>query len=186
MKSDAFKAHIEEKLEREYSLTCRDEVVELIADDSERFEALWELVCCEKPPIPQRAAWVLEALNSQYPFHAERYAPRLLAQIPKMIHQMELRAATRILAETPIQAPMIPEMWGLMLEFFLDPKTPPALRVNAMELLYQISHVEPGFKYELRLVINEHLHEAGPYLLSRGKKNLKQLEKEIRKLEMNA
>ena len=168
---------------QEYSARCRDEVAALIGEDRDRYAIAFELLCSGIPPIPHRIAWVLEALNSIHPFHAEHYVPQLFAQIPMMQHQMELRAATRILAETPIQKPMIPAMWDMMLQFLLDSGTLPALKVNSMQLLYAITREEPELKYELRLVVQDQLQFAGPYLRSNASKMLKKLEKEIRKFE---
>ena len=185
MPENEFKTKIEELLLSEHSIRCRDEVADLIGGEADKFEVAWEIFCAAEPPLPQRMAWVMDVLTQKHPSHAARYAASLVARIPFMKHPAELRMATKVLARTPMQQELIPKLLDPMLKILMDPQFPAAIRVNAMTMLYQISTIEPDFKYELRLVIEDQMREGGPAIRSRGKKTLQKLNEEIQKIEMN-
>lgn len=186
MEDNPFKAKIANLLLTKHSAETRDVVVNLIGGDTDRFQAAWEIFCSDEPPLPQRMSWVLEHLTAKHPSHAARYVSSIIARIPFMKHPAELRAATKILSKTPLQRSFIPELYDPMLQLFMDPQIPIAIRANSLVVLYEITQMEPEFKYELELVIADQMPNAGPAIISRGKKILKNLKQEIQKMEMEA
>jgi hypothetical protein len=75
------------------------------------------------------------------------------------------------------------EYFGFLVDFCLDKlssdKEPPAVRVHAMQILYNISEKVPELKPELIAVIeHEMTYHSTAGILSRGSKLVKKLQKQ--------
>ena len=64
-----------------------------------------------------------------------------------------------------------------------DPQTPIAIRVHAMQILYNISNIEPDLKRELLLVIQVHANTGGPGFANRAGKLIPKLRREIQAMD---
>jgi hypothetical protein len=82
----------------------------------------------------------------------------------------------------------IPEQhFGFLVDYCLDTlgsgKEPPAVRVHAMQVLFNISEKEPEFKPELMVIIEHEMEfHSTPGILSRGNKLVKKLHQQTRKI----
>lgn len=182
--TDSFREDLMDLLLSGHNKQLRDEIALRIGGNPDHFEQAWEIFCHAEQPVPQRLAWSLGVVMEKHPSLVVRYAGSIIDRIPFMQHPAEIRMATKVLGNTSLKPDEYARLIDPMLERLMDPKVPAAIRVHAMQILYEFSETEPDFKFELRLVIEEQLAEGGPAIKSRGKKLLKKLNEQIRKLEM--
>lgn len=183
---DDFKSHLETLILSEHSRVCTEEAAAMVGGDADRFAIAWDIFCNGAPPLPQRIAWVLDLVTEAHPSLAARYVGSIAARLPYMHHPAEARAATKILARSPLPQESLGDLLILLFEWLEDPQVPIAIRCNAMQVLYNITEKEPDLKRELLLVIQGQMAEGGPGVLSRGKRLSARLQADIRKLEMAA
>ncbi len=177
------RSYLEGMLLEVHSRERTDEVAAWIGGDADRFAAAWDVFCNGTPPFPQRMAWVMDIVTQEHPSHAARYVASVAARLRYFQHPAELRAATKILARTPLPIESIGDLLLILFPWLENPLVPAAIRCNAMDILYKISQVEPDLKRELALVIETQMRDGGPAIISRGKKLLGRLMPELKAMD---
>lgn len=180
---DAFKSSLEAMLRHLHGRADVDEIAALIGGDVDRFETAWDIFCNGEPPLPQRMAWVLDVVTEAHPSHAARYAGSIAARLPYLQNSAEQRAATKILTRTILPLEAIGTLAETLFPWLENPQMQTAIRCHAMEILYNISCLEPELKRELALVIAAAMEFGGPGIQSRGKKVLARLSLEIKEID---
>lgn len=180
-----FKRELEALLLEEHSRARSEQVAQLIGGDADKFEMAWDIFCNGAPPLPQRMAWVIAIVTDAHPALAARYAASFAARIPYMSHPAELRATLRLLERVILPKESIGDLLNHLFPILSDPQVPVAIRVPAMQILYNISKLEPDLKRELALVIEMQMPECSAGFRSRANKLLPKLHAEIRKQEMD-
>jgi len=156
-----------------------DMVTAQIGTDEKLFGQLIDLMLNGKSPVPQRAAWVVSAVTDKYDWIITPYLNELIEALPSFNPPGLTRSLLRYLAKSEVPSNKIGELFEYCFTLFNDKKQPVAIRMFAMQILYNISEKEPDLKAELILVFESHLIEASPGVTSRGKKLLKKLKNEI-------
>jgi hypothetical protein len=174
-----FKSELEALLLEEHSLARTIEVAAMVQGDADKFAIAWEIFCTSDPPLPQRMAWVISHVTDAHPALGARYATTIAARLPFFTHSAELRAAVRILSKTTIPKEAVGDLLYHLFPILEDPNVPVAIRVHAMQVLYQVSQLEPEIKRELYLVIENQMSNASPGYISRARKLLARLRREI-------
>lgn len=177
------KERLEELLLEEHSRARTDEVANLIGGDADRCEIAWEIFCNSAPPLPQRMAWVISVVADLHPALASRYASSIAARLPFMHHPAEIRASLRILMSTALPKESLGILLNQLFPWLEDPKQAAAIRVFSMQILYDISNVEPDLKRELAMVIQSHSQEASAAFRARARVLLPKLKRELRQME---
>ncbi len=181
---DGFKENLEHLLLEEHSRHRTDEVAGLIGGDADRFAVAWDIFCNSTPPLPQRMAWVLDVVTKAHPSLAARYAASIASRLPFLQHPAELRAATNILARTILPTEALSELLVILFEWLEDPQKQAAIRCHSMQILYNISELEPDLKRELATVIGLQMEYGCPAIISIGRRLLSKLRVEIRRIEL--
>jgi hypothetical protein len=183
MEGRILKAKLERLLLEEHSRARTEEVAMLIGGNADHFEIAWDIFCNSAPPLPQRMAWVLTVVTDAHPSLAVRYAASLAARLPYLVHPAEVRAALRILMSTEIPTQSVGELVQCLYPWLEDPKLPAATRVFSMQILYNISNLEPELKRELAFVIETRAQEASPAFKARARTILPKLRREMSRME---
>ena len=144
------------------------------------------------PVVTFRAAWVLDHYSLHYPENFQPYLPQVVEALPFARHGGTQRSLSKILllytqktipkhiqdaAWAPIQTEFMVES---LFTWLIDPKTPVAVQVNCMDVLYYFRHAYPWVAEELALQTTHLLQNGSAAMQSRGKKILKRLQKENR------
>jgi hypothetical protein len=175
-----FKSHLEELLLEEHSRARTEEIVQLIGGDLDKFAVAWYIFCTGEPPLPQRIAWVIDLVTAAHPALAAQYVGSFVARLPYLVHPAEMRAVTKVLARTILPKEVLGDVVVTLFPWVENPQIPIAVRVYAMQVLYNVSNIEPDLKRELAMVMEAQALEGGPGIRSRVKKLLPKLRKEIR------
>jgi hypothetical protein len=152
-----------------------DLVAAHIGTDEALFKELINIMVTAKTPLPERAAWVMSTVTDSYPWMIFPHFNRIIDHLLHCSNSSLLRNILRLL--TNIDLPE--EKTGVIFDFCYkslnDQKQPPAVRVHAMQILYNISEKEPDLKPELKLLIESHLENASTGFANRAEKLLKKL-----------
>jgi hypothetical protein len=147
-----------------------------------RFEIAWDIFCNGNPPLPQRMAWVISFVTDAHPSIAARYAASVAARLPFLNHPAEIRAALHVLMKTPIPREAMGDLLECLYPWLQNGNLPAATRVFSMQVLYDITELEPALKPELAMVIEMLSAEASPAFKSRARHLLPKLKKQIARI----
>ncbi len=162
----------------ETSRANTDYVKEIIYQKPELYEELFELVLKNEDPYSRRAIWVFDSCDEELPGVAKPFLPRLIANLNLFDHDGMKRHSLRILSRHKIpddQKVKVIDFCFQMLTLF----EAAAIKVHAMQILYNISQKEPGLKPELISAIELAMQEGTTGVKNRGNRMLKKLYKEI-------
>ncbi len=169
---------IGETLKKEHSRAQTDLVIEYIGNSKKRYRDLWELIKTGEPPLPQRAAWVLDGSTLLYPELFDDIFDEAVVLLSTDQHDAVHRAITKILGLRE----MIPErhqgvLFSLAIDWMLSPTKAVAIKVHCMSLACTIAMPVPELREELALVIKDQMDLNTVGFRSRGNRILKQLRK---------
>jgi hypothetical protein len=127
-----------------------------------------------------RAIWVADRVHEKEPELIKPYIPRMVDALENMVDESKLRHLLKLISLNDIPSEKISMLLDFCLREFTDAERPVAIRVHAMQILYEISELEPDFKDELAQVIEHEMEYHGSAgISSRGKMILKKLSKTI-------
>jgi hypothetical protein len=179
-KSDLLKAIsgtlVKAKVERLAALT---------ADNEESVSDLLDLTFYTQPEVAFRAAWISECVVLNYPERFELLVPEFLERYIDQRNRSCQRHFTKIMMcitdpkrsavlHMPPQHNVDPIIEKTF-EWLIDEKAPVALRVNCMEVLFNLRDRSSWIADELRSEITFFLHGGSAAVQSSGKAILKKL-----------
>ena len=123
-----------------------------------------------------RAAWMVDKINENRSELILPYIEAMIAKLNGKLDRGKMRHFLKLISQHEIPV----EHYGFLLEFCLklltSDKEPPAVRVHAMQILYNLTEYEPGLKAEILAVIDTEMElHATPGIISRGSKLVKKL-----------
>lgn len=167
----------ESQLKVEISRNNTDYITATIDGDKTKFNELWNIMISGKPPVPHRASWVVSTCFDKWPFLVQPYISDIIDFIPIAEHSGIKRLLLRILAESDIPEKKMAEILNICFDY-LEADMPVAIKVHSMQIIYNISSIEPGLKPELIAIIEDQMPRHSPAFKSRGTKLLKKLYRE--------
>jgi len=168
-----------EQLNAELSLANTQLVVHYIENDQEKFDLLMTCVKSSDARTASRAAWVMEKLALKYPYLLTPYLDDLIALLPHMKGDGLKRNVLKMLTLYPVNEEKLGFLYDYAAEVLLSSKERVAAKVHAMQLMYQITALEPDLKPELMAMIESQYDTSSPGYKNRAGKLLKKLSKEI-------
>jgi len=148
-----------------------------VGNSPRRFKQLMELFLRGDYRVTQRSAWIVSCCADRHPALVESWLPAMVKKMKEPgVHDAVPRNVVRILQYIDIPRPILGSVMAQCFDYLASPDSPIAVRANAMTVLGNIAKKQPAIVKELRALIEQMLPHAGPGLLSRGRKVLKQLE----------
>ncbi|WP_372774035.1 hypothetical protein [Mangrovibacterium sp.] len=140
---------------------------------------LVEIAFSESHQLNWRAAWVLDKVNEKNPIQVSYFIPQMIEFVYATKNESKLRHFLKIISRHQIPYQQIGKLFDFALSIFTDANVAIAVRVHALQILFNISEIECELKSELILLI-EHELEIHPSagIKSRGTKLLKKLKKQ--------
>lgn len=146
-----------------------------VLTDDNAFNEVLNLIFSDEDKIAWRSAWIIDSATEDYPELLSPYISKIIAHFSHTTNSSLNRIFTRILSRYKLPD----ELLGLVFDRcfkLLSPLEPVAVRVNAMQVLFNISQQEPDLKPELAMVISGLIEEGGTAaLLNKAEKLLKKL-----------
>ena len=163
----------------------RWENMQLLFNDREQaevhFPLLMEIALTGSDRNSWRASWAADRINELIPGIAAGWIDEMIGELKHTIHNGKKRQYLKLISLYPV-----PEKEeSFLLDYCLDKLTSPAedvsVRVYSMQILYNISEIEPELKNELVQIITQEIeYHPTPGILSRGKKLVTRLNKELK------
>lgn len=128
-----------------------------------------------------RAAYLIDKINDNHPILLNPFLHKMIEQVKIEKSHSKKRHFLKLISQNELP----PEQQGFMLDFcmktFISAKEDLAVRVHAMQILYNISEKEPELKPEiLALIEYEMENNSSAGIISRGNKLVGKLRMQIR------
>jgi hypothetical protein len=153
-----------------------------LADFPEDFEVLMEIALYSEHPKSWRAVWLADKINDNHPELIVPFIEKMIHRLKAAINHSKKRHLLKLISLHEIPEIYLSFLLDYCLRCFTSASETIAVRVHAMQILYNISEKEPGFKSELFSII-QHETELHPTagIRARGKKLAGKLHHEMKK-----
>ena len=149
---------------------------EVIKSDS-HFFTLLQLTLHEKDPLAWRACWVLDGSDERKPGLARKHIGTIVKALPDLESLGALRSLLRMLSRYKIPEKYQGLLIDLCFSYLVSELYPVAVKVHAMQIIYQHVLIYPELKDELMAVIEDQIANNSVGFKSRGRRLIKQMEK---------
>jgi len=140
------------------------------------FESLLEMSLREKDPLAWRAAWILDGSAEKHPELAVSHIPGIIRELPGITSTGVIRSLLRLLCRYEIPE----EEQGLLIDlcfgYMVSELYPVAIKVHAMQIIYNHVLLYPELKGELRTVIEDQIIHNSIGFKSRGMRIIRHLD----------
>jgi len=141
------------------------------------FKSLLELALHDKDPVAWRASWVLDGSDEQQPGLATRYLNKIVQALPALESKGSLRSLLRMLCRYDIPEENQGLLIDLCFSYLVSELYPLAVKVHAMQIIYNHVLLYPELKDELVTVLEDQMENNTVGFLARGRRLIKQMEK---------
>jgi len=153
-------------------------LVRYIADYPEHLELIMTKVLDDSQPENWRAAWMVDKIHEQHPELVVPYLQTMTDFVLTTQNAGKKRHLLKLISMNEIQEENLAVLLNFCIDVFTNAAEPVAIRVHAMQTLFNIAQKEPDFSGELvELIEHEMEYHGSAGLASRGKKLLKKLGK---------
>ena len=123
-----------------------------------------------------RAMWIIDKIHEKSPKLIRPHINRMIEAIESISDDSKLRHLLKIISLNKIPQQHLSFLLEYGINELTNAERPVAIRVHAMQILFEISKQEPDFKQELiQLIEHEMEYHATGGINSRGKRLLKKL-----------
>jgi hypothetical protein len=169
-----------------YDLLDRWENIEVLMQELSQnavsFSALMHVALNRKEQRSWRAAYVADKIHDNFPELLRPYIPEIIGKLKTENNASKRRHWLKLIASNPISLEHSGFLFDFCIRSFTSSSEAVAVRVHAMQILYNISDDEPGLKPEvLALIQHEMEYHSSAGIKSRGKKLVAKLQKQIRR-----
>lgn len=172
--------NLREEILREHSKEQTNRIVNYIGDNPQHVAEMMHIFFHGGFQESQRMAWVVSMVGEKYPQQIIPYLSEMLKNLDNSVHDAVIRCTIRFMEDIDIPEPLMGEAADRCYAYLQSPQVPVAIRVFSMTVLYNISNTWPELKQELMLIIETHMPYGTAGFVSRGKKILQKLRKEIK------
>jgi len=149
-----------------------------VGEERARFDALLELwLNCPDKRLRQRAAWIFSHVAESHPQWLPAWQDELIVHLQSQdLHDAEKRNILKVLASFAGPSEQLGLLAQYCFERLADPGEPVAVRVHAMQVLFELGRAEPVLHEELREVLRMHIEGGSAGFRSRARKLLSQMD----------
>ena len=147
-----------------------------ISDHPEYFDLLMKVAMDDTLDDSWRASWLINKIQEKYPEKMKQYIDRIIDFIQQTKDSSKKREFLRLITFYPVPESKAGLMFDYCIRQFTSGSEPVAVRVHAMQILFNISETEPDIKPELiHLIEHEIEYHSSAGIKSRGGKLLQKL-----------
>ena len=153
-------------------LVAWDNLPLMISDlktEPEKIDLLMNIALHSRHPRSWRAAWMADKINDDSPELIAPYIGKMITSLGNETSSSKKRHFIKLISLHQIPAACHSLLMDYCLNCFMSGDEPVAVRVHALQVLYNISEAEPDFKPELLAVIEHEMNlHATAGIRSRG------------------
>ncbi len=146
-------------------------------NSEEAFKTLLDIALYEKDPLAWRAAWVLDGSDERSPGLATDFISGIVHRLPEIESRGSLRSLLRLLCRYDIHEDGQGILIDLCFKYLVSELYPVAVKVHAMQIIYQHVLIYPELKEELSTVIKDQVENNTVGFKSRGMRLIRDMEK---------
>lgn len=151
-------------------------VIRYISEHPEHLDALMKLVFDDREDRNWRAAWMVDRLHDKHPELIIPYLPMMTDFVLTTHNIGKKRHLLKLISQHAIQEDKMATLLNFCIDIFTSAHETVAVRVHAMQILFQIALKEPDFANELIELIEHEIEFHGSAgIAARGRKLLKKL-----------
>lgn len=170
--------------ERLYTFVESWENMQLLFNDRERaeiyFPLLMEIALTGKDQLSWRALWAADKVNELIPGIAAGWIDIMVNELRCTTHNGKKRQYLKLISLYYPPETAESFLFDYCLDKLTSVKEDISVRVYSMQILYNISEIEPELKKELLQIIEQEMeYHPSPGILTRGRKLAARLKKEI-------
>lgn len=154
----------------------KDFIISDVGNSQEKLKSLLDLALYEKDPVAWRAGWILDGAAEVHPEIAINYIRSIASRLPEIKSTSTLRCLLRLLCRYEIHEDDQGILIDLCFSYMVSELYPVAVKVHAMQIIYNHVLLYPELKDELVTVILDQEENNTVGFKSRGKRIIKQLE----------
>lgn len=148
---------------------------EMVLQDKDLFDEVFNLIFCDNPRISWHAAWVIDHVSEVDPGRLKIRVTEIIDNLPHLKSSSLKRHFTRMLLRQKIPTDKAGRLVDVLYKLLL-PSEATAVRANSMHLLYKLALTEPDLQAELCSTIHSLLEtERSAGMVSAGNKILRAL-----------
>jgi len=151
--------------------------ISMVGNSEKHFNTLLALALQEKDPLAWRAAWVLDGSDEENPGLALGSLSNIIRALPGIESRGSLRSLLRLLCRYEIGVADQGILIDLCFGYMVSELYPVAVKVHAMQIIFNHVIMYPELKVELISVIRDQADNNSAGFISRGRRIIKQLEK---------
>jgi hypothetical protein len=154
--------------------------IQEIIHNPEYFRILLDIAFYNKEQRSWRAAYVVDKIHDTHPEMLLPFFDEMIIQLKKEKSSSKKRHFLKLISMNQVNKKHQGALVDFCLETFTSAKEPVAVRVHAMQVLFNISENEPDLKPEILSVIEHEMkYHASAGITSRGSKLAKKLHAQI-------
>jgi hypothetical protein len=167
------------QLLKEHSRWNTDLISKAVGNSSTELKKIIDIVYNEKAPLPQRASWVLVAVNAKHSELLRPYIPLFINTISEFKIDGIKRNILSVISSHSIPKRYQVKLIDLCFNFLLSSDEKVAVKVHAMQTVANIALYHPELKQELKAVITDQWSKNSAAFQARARKVLKIMEKSL-------
>lgn len=155
-------------------------LIQEIQTNPENLKLLFELTFKSKHPKSWRAAYIVDKINDNHPELIAPFIPQMIFSLKTETNSSKKRHYLKLVSQHKFSPKHHSFLIDYCLNCFTSAGEPVSIRVHALQILFNISELEPDLKPELLSVINHEIKlHATAGIVARGRKLAGQLAKQI-------
>jgi hypothetical protein len=154
----------------------KDLYIREVGRSASHFKSLLKLSLHEKDPLAWRAAWILDRSDEKHPGLAVPHFPEIMRRLPGIRSTGVIRSLLRMLSRYEIPENDQGVLVDLCFGYMTSALYPVAVKVHAMQIIYNHVLLYPELKGELRTVIEDQIAHNSVGFKSRGMRIIRHLE----------
>lgn len=151
-------------------------IAKSIVDNPLYMTELWN-ICISSEKHSWRATWILDKVHNISPDLVRLYLPQMIELVPSLSNESKLRQYLKLISLEPLPNNISGDFINYCFEALISTTSAIAIKVYAMQILYNFSLQEPDLQNELVLVIEEQMENGSAGFCSRGRRILKAINK---------
>ncbi len=155
-----------------------DFIANEVGDDVKQVKILWNYIKNEDPPLSTRSAWVIENIFLSYREVLNLFIDEIIELLTDLKNSTIKRHLLKILSFSDLPDSQLGTLFNTCLNWIESPEEAVAIKVHSLQILYNISELEPGLKPELMEVIQNQMERESSGFKARGSRLIDKLRKE--------
>ena len=171
MNKEELKIYLINNLSKEATVRA----TENLRDNKEVFQWLWEIILENRQPESWRASWIFEHIANLNKNMAFPYLSRMIQALPDFNHNGQKRHILKVIRLFEVPESQKIHLLNICFDFLMSKTEPVAVKMQSINILYDISLSIPEIKPELRSSIEYNLPDATSGFINSATKILKKL-----------